>query len=123
MSSKIINFTDLNTWKEGHKLVIEIYKITRNFPKSELFGLVDQMRRCSVSITSNIAEGFSRFSSKDKLQFYRISAGSITELQNQLIVSKDVGFLDDKTFEYLFDQSMSVLRLTNAFIRSTKNRI
>ena len=57
---KIKSFTDLNVWKEGHKLVLMVYDITRAFPKEEVFGLVSQMRRCSVSITSNIAEGFSR---------------------------------------------------------------
>lgn len=123
MLNKIKNFTDLETWKEAHRLVIEIYKITADFPKSELFGIVDQMRRCAVSITSNIAEGFGRFSIKEKLQFFRISEGSLTELQNQLIISKDVGFITVEKFNYLFEQSMAVLRMINGLIRSTKNRI
>ena len=118
--SKIRDFTHLDTWKEGHKLAIGVYEITTTFPKSETFGLVDQMRRCAVSITSNIAEGFSRFSIKEKLQFFRISAGSLTELQNQLIISKDVGFLKNQVFEPLFDKSMTVLRMLNGLIRSTK---
>lgn len=77
---KIQSFTDLNAWKEGHLLVILVYKITKSFPKDELFGIVNQMRRCAVSITSNIAEGFSRQTFKEKVQFYCISLGSLTEL-------------------------------------------
>ncbi len=63
-SSKIKNFTDLNAWKESHKLVLEIYKVTKNFPKEEIFGLSSQIKRAAISVTSNIAEGFGRFSKK-----------------------------------------------------------
>ena len=69
---KISSFTDLYAWKEGHKLALMVYNITRSFPKEELFGLTSQMRRCVVSITSNIAEGFSRNTARDKYQFYSI---------------------------------------------------
>ena len=92
-SGKIKSFTDLNAWKEGHVLVLDIYGITKKFPKEEIFGIVSQMRRCSVSITSNIAEGFSRQSYKEKVQFYSISRGSITELQNQLLKRYDFDLL------------------------------
>ncbi len=67
--NKIKSFTGLNAWKEGHKLVLLIYKETGNFPDKEIFGLVSQMRRCVVSVTSNIAEGFSRSTSKVKIIF------------------------------------------------------
>ena len=77
----IRSFTDLNVWREGHKLVLTIYKQTLNFPKSESYALIDQMRRCVVSITSNIAEGFSRSGKKEKTQFYYMALGSLTELQ------------------------------------------
>lgn len=117
----IKNFTDLDTWKEGHKLVLNTYKELNKFPKFEMYGLSDQMRRCAVSITSNIAEGFSRFTMKDKIQFFRISAGSTTELQNQLIIAKDLNYINKDIFEILFNQSMSVLRMTNALIRVTKS--
>lgn len=122
MPNKIIDFTDLDAWKEGHKLVIDIYKITIGFPKAEMFGLTDQMRRCVVSITSNVAEGFSRYSYKEKLQFFRISAGSTTELQNQLIIAKDVGFIKENEFDLLYQQSIKVLKIINGLIRSSKTR-
>ena len=122
MTNKIVNFTDLDAWKEGHKLVIDVYKITRDFPKAEIFGLTDQMRRCVVSITSNIAEGFSRYSYKEKLQFFRISAGSTTELQNQLKIAKDVGFLEESFFDSLYQQSIKVLKIINGLIKSSKTR-
>lgn len=90
---KIRSFTDLFAWKEGHKLVLKIYNISENFPQKEVFGLTNQIRRAAVSITSNIAEGFSRLTTKDKCQFYAIAIGSLTELQNQLLVARDVGYI------------------------------
>lgn len=116
----ICSFTDLNTWKEGHQLVLMIYKTTKGFPKDELFSLTNQVRRCVVSITSNIAEGFSRQSYKEKIQFYYISQGSLTELQNQLIISRDVGYISDAKFKELFDQSVVVNKLLNGLIKSSK---
>lgn len=117
---KISSFTDLNVWKEGHILAVMIYKLTKSFPREEIFGLVSQLRRAAVSIISNIAEGFSRFSYKEKVQFYSISRGSLTELQNQLLVAKDVDYLTEEDFKKLANQSVIVHKLLNAFIRKTK---
>jgi len=89
-SGKIKSFMDLDAWKEGHRLVLEIYQITKKFPREELFGLTNQLRRAAVSFTSNIAEGFSRNSYKEKLQFYSMALGSLTEIQNQLLISRDI---------------------------------
>jgi len=120
-AGKIKSFTDLNAWKEGHKLVLMIYKITNNFPDIEKFGLVSQMRRCVVSITSNIAEGFSRKSTKEKAQFYFISLGSTTELQNQLLISRDLKFIKEKDFQEVGQQTVVVQKITNGLIRFIKN--
>lgn len=117
---KIQSFTDLNVWQEAHKLVLSVYKITRKFAQSEVFGLTSQMRRAAVSITSNIAEGFSRHFSKEKIQFYSIAHGSLTELQNQLLIARDVGYLDNEHFHQLSDQSVIVHKLLNAFIKKTR---
>jgi len=97
--SEIKNFKDLNAWQESRKLVLLIYGITKIFPPEEKFGLVSQMRRAIISISSNIAEGFSRGTIKDKVQFYLISKGSNTELENQLIVSLDLKYIDADTFK------------------------
>lgn len=118
---KIRSFIDLNTWKEGHRLVLMVYKVTKEFPQDELFSLTNQVRRCVVSITSNVAEGFSRQSYKEKIQFYYISQGSLTELQNQLIISRDVEYISEIQFKTLFDQSVVVNKLLNGLIRSSKN--
>lgn len=118
MIPKIKSFTDLNAWKEAHKLVLEVYKITKNFPKEEVYSLIDQMRRCAVSISSNIAEGFSRQSKKEKMQFYSIAKGSLTELQNQLLVAKDVGYLSKEDFTLIAQQTVVVHKLINGLMKS-----
>lgn len=117
----IQSFTDLNAWKEGHILVLDIYAIARNFPKEELFGLVSQMRRCAVSITSNIAEGFSRQSYKEKAQFYAIALGSTSELQNQLLIAKDIKLIKESTFEEIMAQAIKVHKIIGGLIRASKN--
>ena len=84
------SFKELIVWQKSIELVKEIYKITNSFPKSELYGLVSQMRRSAVSIPSNIAEGKKRRTSKDFMQFLRIADGSAAELETQIIISKDL---------------------------------
>lgn len=118
-SNKIKSFTGLNVWREGHKLVLEIYKQTQQFPKEEKFGLTDQIRRAAVSITSNIAEGFSRFNKKEKRQFYRIALGSLTELQNQLLIARDISYLSKERFIFLAELTVVVSKLLNGLIKST----
>lgn len=76
----IDNYKKLKAWQKSHEIVLRVYLTTKTFPKSELFGLISQMRRCAVSVASNIAEGFNRRSGKDKVRFYSISQGSIAEL-------------------------------------------
>lgn len=121
-SVKIKSFTQLIAWQEGHKLVLVVYKITKDFPKEEQFGLSNQMRRCSVSITSNIAEGFSRNYLKEKIQFYYMSLGSLTELQNQLLIAKDVGYINKIDFEKISQQTITSHKLINGLIRSLKSK-
>lgn len=119
-SGKIRSFTDLDAWKEGHKLVLQVYKVTKEFPKEEMYGLTNQLRRCAVSITSNIAEGFSRQTYKDKAQFYAISLGSVTELQNQILIARDVGYIDSDNFRELANQSVTVNKIINGLLKSTR---
>lgn len=122
-TATIKKFTDLNAWQEGHKLVLEIYRVTKKFPRDELFGLINQMRRCAVSMTSNIAEGFSRQSFKEKVRFYSISLGSVTELQSQLMVARDINYISWEDFDVLDKKSEIVHKLINGLIKSSRNRL
>lgn len=84
------DFQKLEIWKQAHELTIAIYKLTSKLPKEEMFGLISQMRRAAVSVESNIAEGESRYSSKDKLNFFTMARGSIGEICTQLLVVRDI---------------------------------
>jgi four helix bundle protein len=119
--SSIKTFTDLNTWQEAHKLVLAVYKLTREFPDEEKFGLTNQIRRAVVSISSNIAEGFSRDSYLDKKHFYVMAHGSLTEVQNQLLIAKDVGYISLEDFKQTSNQSVVVHKLLSGLIKSTKS--
>ncbi|MFZ5933033.1 MAG: four helix bundle protein [Patescibacteria group bacterium] len=120
--TKIKNFTDLQTWKEAHRLAVLTYKVTKEFPKEERFSLIDQMRRCAISISSNVAEGFSRQGPKEKIQFYFMAKGSLTELQNQLLLAKDVGYLLQKDLNEISIQTVRVHKLLNGLIKSLNTR-
>lgn len=113
---KIQSFTDLTVWQKGYEFVIDLYKITNNFPQSEQFSLTNQMRRAAVSIASNIAEGFGRESYKEKNQFYNIARGSLIEVQNQLLISKGLEYLSDEESQELMKKSVIVHKLLNALI-------
>jgi four helix bundle protein len=116
----IKTFTDLTAWQEGHGLVILVYQITKQLPKEETYSLIDQMRRSAVPVTSNIAEGFGRQTYKEKLQFYYQAQGSLTELKNQILVAKDIGYLNENDFRRLVDQANDAHRLLQGLISSTK---
>lgn len=89
----IKDFKDLAVWQKSHKLVLQIYKMTGEFPADERFGLISQMRRAAVSIPANIAEGFRKRGKKDKMNYYNIAQGSLDEIIYYLILSKDLGYL------------------------------
>lgn len=114
----IKSFTDLDVWKTGHELVIKVYGATKSFPKDEQFGLVSQMKRSSASVTANIAEGFGRQHSKEKEQFYLISAGSLFELKDQLLIAKDVAYIDDEIFLELAELANKCHAQLNAMLRT-----
>jgi four helix bundle protein len=120
-NKKVVSFTDLIAWQEAHKLVITIYKISKQFPKTESYILIDQMKRCVVSISSNIAEGFSRKSKKEKNQFYYTSLGSVTELQNQLLIAKDLSYMTKEVFYEVANQTIIVHKLSNGLLKSSQN--
>jgi four helix bundle protein len=120
---KIRKFTDLKVWQEARLLAKLTYEMTRKFPLEERFGLISQMQRASVSVPSNIAEGFRRDTMKDKVRFYVQAHGSLTELQNQFIICNDVGIIDDKSKENMLHQADKVDALLSGIIRSSKEKI
>lgn len=122
MAENIKNFYDLNTWKKAHEFVLEIYKTTRKFPKEELYGITSQIRRAGSSIAANVAEGFSRYHYNDKVRFYHNSRGSVSETQNFLFLAKDLLFLAEKEFKYLFNLSEEINKLINGLIRSIERQ-
>ncbi len=119
----IKKFSELQVWEEGHKLVLRIYLITKNFPKEELFGLTNQLRRAAVSITSNIAEGFSRHHTKERLQFYYQARGSLSEVGNLMIIAKDLGYIDKNEFDEVNERINKIGKLLNGLIRSLKLKL
>ena len=118
---KISDFTDLIVWQKAHLLVLQVYRITRIFPSYEKFALVIQMQRAAVSITSNISEGFARRSKKEKLQFYYMALGSLSELRNQLLISRDLKYIDASIFAELEDKAIEVRKLLNGLIKTSSN--
>lgn len=122
-AGKIKSFTQLNTWKEAHLLVLKIYEITKAFPNDEQFGLTNQLRRAVVSITSNIAEGFSRNSYKEKSQFYSMALGSLTEVQNQILIARDLKYIDTQTFTSTAEKTVIVNKLLNGLIKKSRTMI
>ena len=109
-------YSDLDVWKESRKLVKQIYDLTKNFPKEELYGLSNQIRRCSVSIPSNIAEGCGRNTAKDSMQFFYISRGSLFELETQLYLAYDQNYIDEALLNSVIENTTTCKKLLNGFI-------
>ena len=88
-------FEDLEVWQKAHICVLDVYKMAKGFPAEEKFGLIPQMRRAAVSIAANIVEGFKKRGQRDKAHFYNVAQGSLEELRYYLILSKDLGYIED----------------------------
>ena len=112
---KIESYKELEAYKKSYELVKIIYTITQKFPPEELYGLISQMRRCSISIPSNIAEGYMR-GSKEYIQFLKIALGSCAELETQLLLSKDLGFCKEESFSKPYDLNIEVMKLLKTYI-------
>ncbi len=114
----INSYKDLIVWQKSKDLVIEIYKIVANFPKDEIYGLSSQMRRCSISIPSNIAEGRYRGTKKDFLHFLRISFGSGAELETQILIAKEIYADREIDFEKAEKLLEEVMKMLNVMIKN-----
>ncbi len=122
-STKIKEFTGLISWQSSYKLVLDIYSLTKKYPQHELYGLTSQLRRASVSISSNIAEGFGRYSYKEKLRFYYLAHGSLTEVKNLLLISKGLSYSTAKDLIKILSQLTETHKLLRGLIKSTESRI
>jgi len=116
---KIKSFTDLIAWRKSHELVLRVYKITCCFPREERYALIDQIRRAVVSISSNIAEGFSRRTYIEKNRFYYMAQGSLTEVQNLLLIARDLGYLDNNIFKDMAERTVEVHKLINSLVKKS----
>ena len=114
---------DLRVWQQSIEMVTSIYLMTQSFPKEETFGLVSQLRRASVSVPSNIAEGYARGTDKEKLHFLRISSGSMSEVETQLLLSLNLGYIDQEKYNELSEIETSVWKQLNSLISSIKKRL
>ncbi len=117
------SFTDLEVWKRAHSVVLEVYKLTNPFPRSEQFGVVSQIRRAAYSIPANIAEGFGRHSTKELLQFLAISNGSLEELRYFLILSRDLRYLSPLDLDRLERDLKAVAQMLEALRQSLLRRL
>ena len=119
---KVKHFSDLHAWQEAHKLILFVYKLTKKFPKDEKFGLTNQSRRAAISISSNIAEGFGRGTSKNKNHFYTISKTSLAELQSQMMVAEDLEYANKKEFDDIEKQSIVTDKLLSGLMRTAMDK-
>jgi four helix bundle protein len=119
---KLKSYKDLIVWQKAYQLVLLMYKITMNFPKAEIYGLTSQMRRSAISIPSNIAEGYCRQYTGEYLQFLSIAYGSCGELETQILLAKDIEFLDENNFCIAYNLCQEISKMLNSLISSIKKR-
>ncbi|MBU0635351.1 MAG: four helix bundle protein [Candidatus Omnitrophica bacterium] len=117
---KINSFKQLKIWQKGIEIVKDIYRLTKIFPKEELYNLTSQMRRSAVSIPSNIAEGFKRYHNKEYSQFLHIVLGSTAELETQLIIAKELSFIDKEDLDRLSEKANHLSRMIAVLLKKLK---
>jgi four helix bundle protein len=115
-------YKDLIIWRKSIDLVTILYKATAGFPRSEMIGITSQIRRACVSIPSNIAEGFGRRSKMDFVRFCQIAMGSLYEVQTQLLISNNLGYLTQADYDRLYESSREIERMLSSFIDHLKGK-
>ena len=116
------NFKELKVWQKSYDVCLKLYKVTRRFPKEEVYALTSQIRRSAVSVPSNIAEGYGRKTTPDYLKSLYIAYGSSCELETQLLLSNDLGYIKDEEIKELKEEMGEVERMLKALIKSLKNK-
>lgn len=120
--STIKAFEELIIWQEARKFTNNIYRVTKKFPKEELYGLTSQMRRAAVSVMSNIAEGFDRRTTKEFISFLVIARASVSEVQNDLYISLDLNYINTENFQTNYDYAQKIAKLINGLITYLKSQ-
>ena len=121
-SEMLKNYKELNVWQKSYKLCLHIYKVTKRFPKDEMYGLTSQIRRSAVSIPSNIAEGYGRKTTLEYVRFLYIAYGSVCELETQTMISGDLGYVGKKRLQEIRQEIGDVERMLKAMIKSLENK-
>ena len=119
---EIKTFKDLKVWQKAYSLVLEVYKASKNFPSEERFGLTSQIRRAAVAIPSNIAEGYARRYLKQYIQFLYIAYGSGAEIETQLMLAKDLGYLKEEKFKELIEKYYEIERMLMGLIKALEKK-
>ncbi len=119
---KIETFRDLIVWQKSMLLVTNLYAVTKRFPKDEVYGLTSQLRRCAVSVPSNIAEGFGRNSTVDYIRFLRIASGSIYELQTQIEIAENLEYIDSQDFDRINVDVTEIAKMLSGMINKLSRR-
>lgn len=114
---------DLDVWKKGMDIVVAIYKLTEGFPKHEIYGLTSQIRRAAVSVPSNIAEGASRQTTKEYIQFLYIALGSLKEMETQLILASRLEYIEDEEYNKLIENTDSIGQMLVGLIKYLKRKL
>ena len=117
------NYKELKVWQRSYQLCLEIYKITKGFPKEERYGLTSQLRRAAVSVPSNIAEGYGRKTTPEYIRFLYIAYGSNCELETQILLSGDLGYIETGKLEILKEGIGEVERMLKALIKSLERKL
>ena len=113
-------FKKLIAWQKSYKLALEIYKITKNFPKSEQYALTSQIRRAAISVSANIAEGYERQHRKEYIQFLTVSKGSLGELETYLLLAKDLDYVNAEIYKDIYGLHQESTKLINGLIKSLR---
>jgi len=116
----IKSYKELTVWKKSFELSLIVYRITKNFPKEEMYGIVSQMRRCAISIPSNIAEGYCRQRKLEYIQFLQIAFASGAELETQLLIAKSLGYVSEQNFSKASALLEEVMKMLNSLISKVK---
>ncbi|MGV3588206.1 MAG: four helix bundle protein [Adhaeribacter sp.] len=116
------NYKELKVWEKSHFITLEIYRITKSFPREEIYGLTSQMRRAAASISANIAEGCGKFSKPDFANFLQIALGSANETEYYLLLSKDLNYLDIQSFTELTNQINQIKAMLIGLISKVRNK-